>query len=79
MVPDGESRAAAESLAEQIAGFPERCMRSDRLSAYEQVGMSLEEAIANEYGHGIEVVRSGETREGATRFAKGAGRHGGFD
>ncbi len=79
VVPDGESRAAAESLAEQIAGFPERCMRSDRLSAYEQVGMSLEDAIANEYDRGIEVVRSGETREGATRFAKGAGRHGSFD
>ena len=38
VVPDGESRTAAESLAEQIAGFPERCMRSDRLSAYEQAG-----------------------------------------
>ena len=79
VVPDGESRSAAESLGEQIAGFPERCMRSDRLSAYEQVGLSLEDAIANEFDHGIEVIRSGETREGATRFAKGAGRHGSFD
>jgi len=79
VVPDGQSRAAAELLAEQIAGFPERCMRSDRLSAYEQAGMSLEEAIANEFDHGIEVIKSGETREGATRFATGAGRHGSFD
>ncbi len=79
VVPDGESRTAAESLAEQIAGFPERCMRSDRLSAYEQAGMSLDDAISNEFGRGLEVVRSGETREGATRFAKGAGRHGSFD
>jgi enoyl-CoA hydratase len=79
VVPDGESRSAAESLAEQIAGFPERCMRSDRLSAYEQAGLSLEDAIANEFDHGIEVIQSGETREGATRFAKGAGRHGSFD
>jgi enoyl-CoA hydratase len=79
VVPDGESRAAAESLAEQIAGFPERCMRSDRLSAYEQAGLSLDDAIANEFDHGIQVIQSGETREGATRFAKGAGRHGSFD
>jgi enoyl-CoA hydratase len=79
VVPDGESRSAAESLAEQIADFPERCMRSDRLSAYEQAGLSLEDAIANEFDHGIEVIQSGETREGATRFAKGAGRHGSFD
>jgi enoyl-CoA hydratase len=79
VVPDGESRAAAESLAEQIAGFPERCMRSDRLSAYEQAGMSLEDAISNEFDRGLQVIQSGETREGATRFAAGAGRHGRFD
>jgi enoyl-CoA hydratase len=54
-------------------------MRSDRLSAYEQAGLSLDDAIANEFDHGIEVIQSGETREGATRFAKGAGRHGSFD
>jgi enoyl-CoA hydratase len=54
-------------------------MRSDRLSAYQQGALSLEDAIANEFDHGLEVIRSGETREGATRFAKGAGRHGSFD
>ena len=27
---------------------------------------------------GLEVIRSGETREGATRFREGAGRHGDF-
>jgi enoyl-CoA hydratase len=79
VVPDGESRAAAETLAEQIAGFPERCMRSDRLSVYQQAAMSLEDAIANEFDRGLEVIQSGETREGATRFAAGAGRHGSFD
>ena len=79
VVPDGESRTAAESLAEQIAGFPERCMRSDRLSVYEQTGMPLDEAISNEFDRGLQVIQSGETREGATRFAAGAGRHGSFD
>jgi enoyl-CoA hydratase len=79
VVPDGESRATAEGLAEQIAGFPERCTCSDRLSAYEQMAMSLEEAIANEFDRGLQVIQSGETREGATRFAAGAGRHGSFD
>jgi enoyl-CoA hydratase len=79
VVPDGESRSAAENLAQQIAAFPERCMRSDRLSAYEQAGMSLEDAISNEFDRGVQVIQSGETREGATRFAAGAGRHGSFD
>jgi enoyl-CoA hydratase len=41
--------------------------------------MSLEEAIANEFDRGLQVIQSGETREGATRFAAGAGRHGSFD
>jgi hypothetical protein len=78
-VDDGQSRVAAEALAEQIAAFPQICMRSDRLSAYEQAGLSLDEAIRNEFRHGVEVIRSGETVAGAQRFADGAGRHGRFE
>ncbi len=79
LVEEGESRAAAETLAAEISRFPQRCLRSDRLSAYEQHGMDLEEALRNEYKHGIATIRSGETLEGATRFAEGKGRHGSFD
>jgi enoyl-CoA hydratase len=39
----------------------------------------LEQALANELRLGLEVIRSGETRAGAQRFAGGAGRHGSFD
>jgi enoyl-CoA hydratase len=35
--------------------------------------------MANEYRLGFETVSSGETLEGASRFAAGAGRHGSFD
>jgi len=79
LVEEGESRAAAETLAAEISRFPQRCLRSDRLSAYEQHGMDLEEALRNEYKHGIATIQSGETLEGATRFAEGKGRHGSFD
>lgn len=79
VVDDGQSRIAAEALAEQIAGFPQLCMRSDRLSAYEQAGLSISNAIGNEFRRGIEVIRSGETAAGAQRFATGAGRHGRFE
>ncbi len=79
VVPDGESRAAAEALAAEIARFPPVCMRSDRLSAYEQAGLGLEDALRNEVRRGMEVIRSGETRAGAQRFAGGAGRHGSFE
>jgi len=54
-------------------------MRSDRLSAYEQWSMSLQEALDNEFARGMQVVDSRETVEGAARFASGKGRHGGFD
>jgi enoyl-CoA hydratase len=79
VVEDGQSRSAAEVLAEQIAGFPQLCMRSDRLSAYEQAGLSITDALGNEFRRGMEVIRSGETAAGAQRFASGAGRHGRFE
>ncbi len=59
--------------------FPQLCMNADRRSSYEQWDLSFAEALANETAGGLEVVRSGETREGASRFAAGAGRHGSFD
>ncbi|MBI2766655.1 MAG: crotonase/enoyl-CoA hydratase family protein [Chloroflexi bacterium] len=78
LVEHGEALASAKVLAAQLAAFPQRCLRADRLSSYEQWSRDLPAALQNEYAHGIEVVRSGETREGATRFAQGAGRHGSF-
>jgi enoyl-CoA hydratase len=79
VVEDGRSRQAAEALAAEIAMFPQLCMRSDRLSAYEQAGRPIVDALRNEFRRGIEVIRSGETAIGARRFAAGAGRHGRFD
>jgi enoyl-CoA hydratase len=78
VVPDGQARAAAEALAAEIARFPQRCMRADRRSAYEAWSLDESAAIANELRHGLAVIESGETREGAARFAAGAGRHGSF-
>ncbi len=79
VVPDGEARTVAEALAAEIARFPERCMRADRRSAYEAWSLDETAALANELRHGVDVIRSGETVAGATRFAGGAGRHGSFD
>jgi enoyl-CoA hydratase len=65
-------------VAHDLAAFPQGCLRSDRLSAYEQWSLSYEEALRNELRRGIEVVDSGETVNGATSFARGQGRHGAF-
>ena len=78
IVPKGKALDEAVTLAKQLAAFPQRCMRSDRLSSYEQWELPLQAALRRETELGMEVIRSGETREGATRFAKGAGRHGSF-
>jgi enoyl-CoA hydratase len=59
-----------------MARFPQRCLRSDRLSAYEQWDMDMEAALHNETRRGMQVLQSGETLEGARRFAAGHGRHG---
>jgi len=72
----GESLEHAVALADQLAAFPQVCLRSDRASSYEQWGMELPDALANEIRHGLEPIRSGETIAGAQRFAGGAGRHG---
>jgi enoyl-CoA hydratase len=78
LVEKGEALNTAMELAREIGAFPQMCMRNDRLSALTQWGLDLDAALEEETRLGIEVIRSGETREGATRFAKGAGRHGKF-
>jgi enoyl-CoA hydratase len=72
----GRALDAALELAEELARFPQRCLRSDRLSALRQWHLSLEDALAHETRLGLDVIASGESLEGARRFAAGAGRHG---
>src|SRR5438874_3065515 len=78
LVPPGETRAAAIALAHELARFPQRCLRSDRLQAYAPWSLPFEEAMRNEARRGLEVVASGETRAGAEPFTRGVGRHGTF-
>jgi len=79
VVAPGGALAAAVELARGLAAFPQGCLRSDRLSSYRQWSLPLDEALLVETRLGREVIASGETRQGATRFAGGAGRHGAFD
>jgi enoyl-CoA hydratase len=74
VVPRGQSRAAAETLAAELAALPQLCLRNDRLSAYEQFGMSLPEALDNEFKHGWTSLA--DAGAGVARFVGGAGRHG---
>lgn len=75
VVPDGEVLEHAIQLAEDLCEFPQQCMRHDRLSAYEQWGMSMEDALFNEFQHGQAAMQE-ELWDGARAFARGAGRQG---
>jgi enoyl-CoA hydratase len=77
VVPKGEALAAAQKLAAEIARFPQATMRGDRKSAYEQEGLDLSAALANEFEIGARNLE--EARAGATRFSSGLGRGGAFD
>lgn len=74
VVPNGQSRTAAEELAAELARPPQGCMRSDRLSALHQWGRPQAEALDFEFGSLAKVAA--ESIDGARRFADGAGRHG---
>lgn len=77
VVQPGAARQEAEALARQLAGFPQTCLRHDRLSLLEQEGTDLTTAMANELRHGQASLA--EVPDGVARFVAGAGRHGAFD
>lgn len=79
LVEPGTALQEALVLAHQLAKFPQRCLRSDRLSSYQQWELDQAQALVLETKLGLETIRSGETLEGAKRFADGAGRHGSFE
>lgn len=76
LVEEGQALAASMALAQQLAAFPQRCLRNDRLSAIEQWTLDEESAMRNEWRRGRDSIASGESLAGATSFAAGAGRHG---
>lgn len=79
VVPDGKALETAKEIAQQIAAFPQLCMRNDRQSMFEQWDLTEEEAIRNEIRRGLQTIGSGETFDGATAFTGGKGRHGSFE
>jgi enoyl-CoA hydratase len=78
VVARGTALDAATTLANQLSKLPQRCLRSDRLSALEQWDLDEASAIRNEMHRGLSTVNSGETLAGASAFTNGAGRHGGL-
>lgn len=76
LVEPGKALAATVELAHTLARFPQRGLRNDRMSVYQQWSLPWDEARRNELRLGLEVMASGESVAGASRFASGQGRHG---
>jgi enoyl-CoA hydratase len=78
VVADGTARELAEALAAELSRLPQICLRNDRRSSIEQWSLPYEQAMANEFAHGMKTLESGEWLQGAARFTKGEGKHGAF-
>ena len=76
LAPPGQALVAALELAHEIAQKPQAALRSDRLSSYEQWSLTLDEALANEYRHGMSTLETGEMMGGLERYESGAWRAG---
>jgi enoyl-CoA hydratase len=79
LTPDGEALEQAIALAENIAAFPQNCLRQDRLSVLQQWDLDEDGAIENEVRGGLRVIEIGESLKGAASFVSGMGRHGAFE
>ena len=78
IVENDQSRQKAEELAHQIAKFPQICVQADRKSVYAQEGLSMIDALKQEWFNGKKAL-SEEGLNGAKNFKKGFGRHGDFN
>lgn len=77
IVPDGQTRQAAEAMAQEIARFPQACVRADRRAVFLQYGLPELAALKAEWTNSTGIFKA-EGAAGAAHFSKGAGRHGDF-
>jgi len=77
VVPTGEALSAARILAQELAGFPQLAMRSDRASVISQWDYTEAEAIRREIAGSMPALQQ-DLQGGAGRFVDGVGRHGKF-
>lgn len=80
VVPPGTTRRAAVELGQQLATFPQACMRADLASARAAFDRPLPEALRAEHVRGMASIPrdegGGDLAAGVARFTAGAGRHG---
>jgi enoyl-CoA hydratase len=65
----GRSLEVAKALAAEIASFPQPTVRSDRAALLDGLGLPLDDGLAAERRHGLEVLDTAAA--GAARYAAG--------
>jgi len=75
VVPEGQALAEAKALAQDLARFPQGCLRADHLSA-RMTSADLAAGLRREWVSSA--IFAAEGRAGAARFASGKGRGGDF-
>ncbi len=75
IVEPGTAVEAAVALAHEVSVLPQAALRSDRLSSYEQWPMTIDDALSNEYRHGMDTIATGELFGGLDRYDEGAWRN----
>lgn len=80
VVASGEALSAAVELAEQLAAFPQACLRADLANTRAAFDRPLPAALVAEHVGGTASIPrdlgGGDLAAGVARFADGAGRHG---
>jgi enoyl-CoA hydratase len=79
VVAPAQSLARAIELGQQIASFPQNCLRNDRQAVYRGLGQDLSTGLKLEAALGMQTLRSGEALEGARQFQSGKGRQGSLE
>ena len=67
----GQALDHARELAAQLSKAPQLCMREDRMSSYEQWSTGLDEAIQNEFRHGMSALSDPDFLANVQRFFAG--------
>jgi len=80
VVPTGTTLDAAVALAEQLAAFPQACLRADLANARAAFDSPLPDALVAEHMVGAASIPrdegGGDLATGVARFVDGQGRHG---
>ena len=66
----GAALATAKRLANELAALPQTCLRSDRLSSYEQWSLDGDAALSNELSRGSAVLSGADFLDNVRGFAR---------